>query len=131
MVGVRSRSVPESCREVALAKVIEQRDESPVALPAGDVLDAGEVGSRRLPDEEPNGGKALAHRIRLLDRDGYALVDDLLVQDRRHNILRAPKRLEPLDARERLRENADDADVRVGLLGAPSEAGDRAARPDS
>src|SRR5262249_5545706 len=47
-------SVPESGREVALAEVVEERHEAPPALAARDVLDASQIRSRRLPDEEPS-----------------------------------------------------------------------------
>src|SRR5262249_59525245 len=95
---------------------------------ASNVFDPGEVGAGRLSDEEAGAGEALAHDVRLVHGDRDTLIDHLLVQDRRYDVLGAAERLQSLHAGERLGLDADDANAWVMLLQAPPQTGDRAAR---
>src|SRR5262249_37831031 len=129
--ATRPPSIPQPGRKIALAEVVEQRDEASAALARGDPLDARQVGAGRLSDEEPGRGQALAHHVGLLDADRHTLVDDTLVEDRRHGVLGRGGGLEPLDAGEGLGNDADEADTWTVLLEAPPEAGDGSAGADA
>src|SRR2546427_1204974 len=123
--------IPEAGGEVALAEVVEDRDESAPSDALCDAFDTGHIGPGRLTDEEARRRQPHAHPVRLVDSDRDALVDHFLVQDRRHDVLGAPQWLQSLDAGESLRNDADEADRGVVLLEAPPEAGQGAPRADA
>ena len=58
-------------------------------------------------------------------------VDHALVEDRGHDVLGAPERLQAFDAGEGVGDDADHADLRVVLLEPPAEARDGAAGADA
>src|SRR6058998_105624 len=96
-VGAPTALIPEAGGEVALAEVVEDRDESAPSDALRDTLDTGHVGPGRLTDEEARRRQPHAHPVRLVDSDRDALVDHFLVQDRRHDVFGASQWLKPLD----------------------------------
>src|SRR2546428_3896616 len=125
------KSIPETGGEVALAQVVEDGDEASASDASCDARDAGHVGAGRLTHEEARVTQPHAHRVRLVDGHRYALVDQALVENCRHDVLGAPERLESLDAGKRLGNDVDDLDRGVVLLEATTEAGQGAAGADA